>query len=147
MYLIACCAISVCLYCRRREDGFPRGWKFDDEAQDYIQLNGEIAVDGSGMAQVADSLTVGSYQLREISPPKGYERLDAPISFQITFEGTVEFSNTDLVQYQSDRFEIGNEPGVELPAAGGPGTRGFTILGGFLFLGAGVLLIRRKGIF
>ena len=39
---------------------------------------------------------------------------------------------------------INQQPGVELPSTGGPGTRLFTILGSILILGAGVLLWRRR---
>ena len=41
-------------------------------------------------------------------------------------------------------YRITNNPGVELPATGGPGTRLFTILGSILILGAGILLWRRR---
>ena len=39
---------------------------------------------------------------------------------------------------------INQQPGVELPSTGGPGTRLFTILGLVLIAGAGVLLLRRR---
>jgi LPXTG-motif cell wall-anchored protein len=40
---------------------------------------------------------------------------------------------------------INQEPGVELPSTGGPGTKLFTILGSILIAGAGKLLWRRRG--
>ena len=45
-----------------------------------------------------------------------------------------------------DTLKIENEAGAALPNTGGPGTLIFTILGGILILGAGVLLVlnRRK---
>ena len=39
---------------------------------------------------------------------------------------------------------VTNNAGYELPSTGGPGTRLFTIFGGTLILGAGVLLWRRR---
>ena len=42
------------------------------------------------------------------------------------------------------KMTITNIPGVALPSTGGPGTRIFTILGGILILGAGMLLWKRR---
>ena len=41
-------------------------------------------------------------------------------------------------------FTVGNTPGVELPATGGPGTLIFTFFGLALMILAGVLMISRK---
>ena len=43
-------------------------------------------------------------------------------------------------------FHVYNNPGVELPSTGGPGTRLFRIFGGILILAAGVLLCRRHSL-
>ena len=53
-------------------------------------------------------------------------------------------SKTAVVDDSKITIEVLNNPGVELPATGGPGTRLFTILGSILILGAGVLLWRRR---
>jgi LPXTG-motif cell wall-anchored protein len=42
------------------------------------------------------------------------------------------------------QYIINKQPGVELPATGGPGTRLFTILGSILVMFAGVMLWRRR---
>ena len=101
----------------------------------------------NGKADVS-GLTVGSYQLREVTPPGGYLKLEDPVTFSVSYDGAVSFTDTALVTYRSasSTFEVGNEPGASLPNAGGPGTRLFTILGALLALGAAMLLWKRQRI-
>lgn len=117
-------------------------WKYDADKQGYVQINGNVAVDANGQASV-ENLTVGSYQLREVTAPSGYNKLQDPISFSITFEGAVEFENTDLVTYKSSEFTIKNEPGAALPNTGGPGTHPLMTAGLLLSAGCGLLTWRR----
>ena len=48
--------------------------------------------------------------------------------------------------YEVMYYRISNNPGVELPAAGGPGTTLFTILGIMLmaFAGTGMLVMKKR---
>jgi LPXTG-motif cell wall-anchored protein len=51
-----------------------------------------------------------------------------------------------MVTYESNTktFTVGNTPGVELPATGGPGTLVYTVTGLTLTLGAALWLILRR---
>ena len=69
----------------------------------------------------------------------GVKRTDAGGTVELTHSGIDKDSETVTVYYR-----IMNNPGYELPATGGPGTRLFTILGSILILGSGALLWRRR---
>ena len=73
-----------------------------------------------------------------MSAESGVKRTDADNTVDLTYSGGTANSNNETVYYR-----ITNNPGVELPATGGPGTRPFTLHGSILILGAGVLFWRR----
>ena len=126
--------------------------------------DGTAVTDGSGKAVTFTSDTHGIiikdryfsdgiYYLREASAPDGYLMLENRImltvqngivSARTELPGTTLFTDQLADNNTAFRFEIMNNPGVELPATGGPGTRPFTIIGISLILGALVLLWRRK---
>jgi len=98
-----------------------------------------------------DSLKPGNYMLSETGMPAGYIKREGPYYINIGATGTIALKDSDnysLISPGSEgvTFIIENEPGTELPAAGGPGTRLFVILGGlFLALaGAGIVLMTRR---
>jgi len=102
-----------------------------------------------------EGLTTGFYELIETKSPAGYVKTSTNPRFEVrvNVNGTtkeLEVLYTDstdgMVSYASDNntFTVKNTPGTALPITGGPGTWLFTILGGILVLGAGVLLWRRR---
>ena len=109
------------------------------------------------------SLPVGEYRLVETQTPKGYLPADSAIKIYVSSDevratqGTKpaevarNLESNEYKQYwvagQDDstwQIRVWNNPGVILPASGGPGTWLFTILGSILALGAGILLWRRR---
>ncbi|MBP3267345.1 MAG: LPXTG cell wall anchor domain-containing protein, partial [Ruminococcus sp.] len=74
-----------------------------------------------------------------LSTESGVKRTNASNTTDLTHIGVTANSDTEIIYYR-----ITNNPGVELPSTGGPGTQLFTILGSILILGAGVLLWRRR---
>ena len=74
-----------------------------------------------------------------LNAESGVKRTNADNTAVLTHSAVTANSNMETIYYR-----ITNNPGVELPSTGGPGTRIFTILGSILVLGAGVLLWRRR---
>ncbi len=80
--------------------------------------------------------------------------MSSTIEFTVNADGTVAYSSGDnsLITFAHKSssapatFTVGNTPGVELPATGGPGTALYTVTGLTLTLGAALWLIlsRRK---
>ena len=69
----------------------------------------------------------------------GVKMTNADNTEDLTHSGIVANSNSEIIYYR-----ITNNPGAVLPAAGGPGTKLFTILGSILIAGAGALLFRKR---
>lgn len=74
-----------------------------------------------------------------LNAESGVKRTNADNTAVLTHSAVTANSDMETIYYR-----ITNNPGVELPSTGGPGTRIFTILGSILVLGAGVLLWRRR---
>ncbi len=110
--------------------------------------------DANGVLTFA-GLMSGEYTITEIMAPDGYNLLEKPISFTISWNPTDgQFSMSDVegtsgnavydVKTGIFTFEIENNAGMELPGTGGMGTTLFYILGAVLVCSAGVLLITRR---
>ncbi len=75
--------------------------------------------------------TDSDYTLEEITPPAGYNKLDAEVKV------TVDAGN-------GSRLDVENKSGKELPSTGGIGTTLFYLIGGIMLIGAGLVLVARK---
>ena len=105
-----------------------------------------------------NDLPAGRYKLTEKIAPEGYIIRMKDVYFTIAENRTVTLTDADgtganpnvdaSVSRDSTTsvytITVKNNAGAELPKAGGPGTRLFTILGSILILGAGALLWRRR---
>lgn len=105
----------------------------------------------------------GTYYLREIKAPSGYNLLTADVEVIITAEtangqtwnGNANTALTELTVTADEEpgtgnaetgtasITIANNGGATLPETGGMGTTLFYVLGGLLALGAGILLVVR----
>lgn len=95
-----------------------------------------VTTDTNGTAEFG-GLENGTYFLKEIAPPIGYNPLTKPVS--VTIAGSdADATTLSLVA------DIANSTGLELPETGGMGTTVFYIVGGVLVIGAAVLLIVRR---
>ncbi len=73
-----------------------------------------------------------------LSAESGVKRTDANNTVDLTHDST---PNTD---YEIIYYRIINNPGVELPESGGPGTTWIYLIGSLLMIGCGIALVTRR---
>lgn len=141
------------------EDMSYKGWTAYNETNHVI-----LTSDESGLFKVI-GLDDGTYQLREIKAPDGYNLMNGDVTIVITAttdngqtwtSGKASEALTKLEVTANGQpgtgdtntgiagVTIENNKGATLPETGGMGTTIFYIIGGILVVGAGVLLITRK---
>lgn len=122
-----------------------------------------LTSDDDGLFKVI-GLDDGTYKLREIQAPDGFNLLPNDVEVVITadtnngqdWSGTAAEALTDLNVTANEEpgngqastgiaaITIANNKGATLPETGGMGTTVFYVLGGILAVGAGVLLVARR---
>ncbi|WP_461810255.1 SpaA isopeptide-forming pilin-related protein [Faecalimonas sp.] len=120
-----------------------------------------VADIGAGQVTI-EGLAAGTYYLKEISAPKGYNKLIKPVKIVITEnrndEGTSAFDNLGnridptitmndgQINKDGNEFvlKIVNKTGTELPSTGGIGTTVFYAVGSVLILAAVIVLMIKK---
>lgn len=134
-------------------------WTTYNETNKVILTSGE-----DGLFKVV-GLDDGTYKLREIKAPDGYNLLPDDVEVEIAAttkngqewtSGTASEALTELAVTADTKpgtgdkstgvagITIGNNKGATLPETGGMGTTIFYIVGGLLVVGAGVLLVTRR---
>lgn len=140
------------------------GWEtVDPENVTTWPAGSELTSDGNGLFKVI-GLDAGTYKLREIAAPAGYNLLSQDVEVVITagtennqsWNGTpsealktldVTANGTAGTGYTSTgiaSITIANNKGSTLPETGGIGTTVFYVLGSILVIGAVVLLVSKK---
>ena len=114
-------------------------------ATGYVDKNGVLTFEGLGK---------GTYTIKEIVAPNGYNLLKDEITITITADAKltgctwiVTDSNSNALNVDSNHLyelTVENNAGAELPSTGGIGTTVFYVLGGLLVVCAGVLLITKR---
>lgn len=109
-----------------------------EAAADYIvSVEGEMTVQG---------LDIGTYYLKEMIAPNGYNLLDDAIVINIEATANADGSDVETISVSQDGtvvecVKIENKSGTKLPFTGGIGSTIFFVIGGILVIGACVLLI------
>lgn len=105
------------------------------------------SIDGKGYNLHLNGLAEGTYYLKEIEAPSGYNKLTSPIKVTITKDSTnVEnwtISKNDAKE-EDKIIDIENSTGSILPSTGGAGTIAFAVVAGILVIGVVVSFIRDK---
>ncbi|MGI5874631.1 MAG: prealbumin-like fold domain-containing protein [Bacillota bacterium] len=139
-----------------------------------IGTNGVLETGDDGTVKIG-VLNAGTYYLQETATKDGYNLLSEIVTVTIAEDGTISYlqeSHSPSKQYNSKSdaavlvkengglfitgtddkgnaagytITVNNSAGVELPNTGGAGTKGFAVIGSVLLLGAGALLLRRRG--
>ena len=132
------------------------------KAEDYNDTTGTV---NEGAAAVVSgttrengilalgNLTVGEYRLIETQAPAGYNLATSAVKIFVTNDGVTasQASQSSYVYQKGDTYwaagqdnntwqiRVWNNPGVELPMTGGPGTLIYTLSGIALMLGAALV--------
>lgn len=126
-------------------------------------LTNQITTPENGVI-IVKGVKTGSYEIKEVTAPAGYNKLAAPVTVEAVKTGsssthttvyldengntTTETTTTEvkveLANIAATPVVVVNKAGTELPSTGGMGTTIFYVLGFVLVVGAGVLLVTKK---
>ena len=112
--------------------------KIINDEDNNANKTSEITTTGSGEFTIS-GLKEGTYYLKEIEAPKGYNKLTNSLVVVIDKDGKITVNGT-----ASDKVEVLNESGQLLPSTGGMGTTLIYLIGGALVLGSGIVLANKK---
>ena len=128
-------------------------------------LTNQITTPDSGVI-VVKGVKSGTYEIKEVTAPAGYNKLTAPVTVKAVQTGSTSTHtivyldengnitntetdkttkvNVDIDTIAATAVVVVNKAGTELPSTGGMGTTIFYVLGAVLVVGAGVLLVTKK---
>lgn len=102
----------------------------------------DLVSDANGLINI-QGLKEGTYFLKEIEAPKGYNKLTS--SIQITVKQTTSGTKEIIVNGDTaKKVEVENNTGSLLPSTGGMGTTLIYLVGAALVLGSGIVLATKK---
>ena len=106
----------------------------------YDATNGEEILTSLETGKVdIEGIKAGTYYLKEIEAPTGYNKLAAPIKVDIDEEGKVKFKGKEVTI-----VEVENKTGTLLPSTGGMGTTMIYMAGAILDIASGIVLVSKK---
>ncbi len=117
------------------------GYVYDET--EGITLLENVTTDASGIFRII-GLDSSAYLLNEDDSPAGYKKLANPVQVIINYDNQTATYTLLQGSDPTDRIEIKNGTGVELPSTGGIGTTIFYVVGSILLVGATILLIVKK---
>lgn len=127
-------------------------------------LTNQITTPENGVI-VVKGVKSGTYEIKEVTAPAGYNKLTAPVTVEAVQTGETSTHTTtyldkdgnvvdktakvtevkvDIDTIAATAVVVVNKAGTELPSTGGMGTTIFYVLGAVLVVGAGVLLVTKK---
>lgn len=120
--------------------------KVKENGTDYIvgetDTNDNVMTSGTEVFNI-NGLKAGTYYLKEIEAPKGYNKLANPIEVQIDDNGNVKVMKDGKLT-DATQVEVLNKSGTVLPSTGGAGTTMIYLIGAVLVLGSGVVLATKR---
>lgn len=119
--------------------------KVDENNYRYSESEGVLLESPTdGMFNI-NGLQAGTYYLKEVEAPVGYNKLNEPIKITVQLDGAKnKHMFVDNNTKNIDQVNVENKSGSILPSTGGIGTTIFYIAGALLVLISGVVLIAKK---
>lgn len=119
-----------------------------DPVNEYYRLtkseSGDSTMTSNGTkAFTITGLEAGTYYLKEIKAPNGYNILTSPIEFEIKQKDDGK-QQILMDNKEVKTVEVLNNKGSLLPSTGGAGTTLIYLIGGALVLGSGIVLANKK---
>lgn len=116
--------------------------KFTDYGDRYrytaTGTNAELVSSEKGLINI-EGLKQGTYYLKEIEAPKGYNLLKSSIEIVVREDGKILVGGNIV-----DRVEVKNNKGSLLPSTGGMGTTLIYVVGSILVLASGMVLFNKR---
>lgn len=107
-------------------------YKFDENG------TAELTSPKSGIIKI-NGIKDGTYYLKEIEAPNGYNLLKTPIRIVVTPEGAIKVDDNPV-----ERVDVKNNSGSLLPSTGGMGTTLIYVVGSILVLASAIVLFSKK---
>ena len=113
--------------------------------EDEAATTKNLVTDSTGKLSI-QGLAAGTYELKEISAPAGYNIPTKPLEINITSDGKVQLKDNAGAwsTITTTEVQIENKTGTILPSTGGMGTTIMYIVGAALLIGSGVVLVAKK---
>lgn len=119
--------------------------KVDDNNYRYSESEGVLLESPTSGIFNINGLQAGTYYLKEVEAPVGYNKLNEPIKITVQLDGAKnKHMFVDNNTKNIDQVNVENKSGSLLPSTGGMGTTVFYIAGALLVLISGVVLIAKK---
>ena len=128
-----------------------------DNALKFTLSNQKYRYDANGGSEILESLDktgrvdiegikAGTYYLKEVEAPKGYNKLASPIKVEINDNGTliVDGKSSDDNNLPISQVNVENKTGKLLPSTGGMGTTMIYMAGAILVIASGIVLVSKK---
>lgn len=119
--------------------------KVKTNGTDYIvgdtDTNNNVMTSGTTVFNI-NGLKAGTYYLKEIEAPKGYNKLANAIEIEIE-NGNIKVNKNGTLT-SATQVDVENKTGTVLPSTGGVGTTMIYLVGAVLVLGSGVVLATKR---
>lgn len=129
------------------DDNTALKFKLNGAKYRYDSTNGEYvltSLNGTGHIDI-EGLEAGTYYLKEIEAPKGYNKLAAKITIIIDEYGNLTVNGKNTIDNKPiTEVDVENKTGTVLPSTGGMGTTMIYLVGAVLVLGSGVVLATKR---
>lgn len=100
--------------------------------------NIELVSSDKGLINI-EGIEEGTYYLKEIEAPQGYNLLKTPITVVVKDDGSIQVGGNTV-----NRVEVQNNKGSLLPSTGGMGTTLIYVVGSILVLASGIVLFSKR---